>query len=59
MVVTLVTVIYMFKNDSGFLVEKSKEFYTHTEAMSFIKSIRSLRLVGNVVMDIKEQREKT
>lgn len=49
----------MFKNDSGFLVEKSKEFYTHTEAMSFIKSIRSLRLVGNVVMDIKEQREKT
>lgn len=52
MVVTTVTVIYAYKDVRGYLVEASRVFLTHKDAVDFIASLNKNRLVGKVMLDI-------
>lgn len=52
MVVTTVTVRYSFKNECGYLVDASRVFWTHKDAIDFVNSLKRFRLIGKVVLDI-------
>jgi len=56
MVVTTVTVVYSYKDMRGYLVEASRVFFTHKDAVDFIASLNKNRLVGKVLLDIGSAR---
>lgn len=56
MVLSTITVKYTFKNDSGFLVDASKIFSNHFEAVNFIRELKRIKLVGKAIMEIGEQK---
>lgn len=56
MVLSTVTVRYTIKNDSGFLVDMSRVFSNHVEAVNFIKELKRIKLVGKAIMELGEQK---
>jgi hypothetical protein len=48
-------VVYTVKNNSGFIIDKSKQFPTFTDAMTFVQLLREGgNLVGKPVFEIGE-----
>lgn len=52
MVLSIVTVRYSFKNECGYLVDASRVFMTHKDAIDFVNGLKRFRLIGKVVLDI-------
>jgi hypothetical protein len=52
MVLSIVTVRYCFKNEFGYLVDASRVFMTHTDAIDFVNSLKRFRLIGKVVLEL-------
>jgi hypothetical protein len=47
-------VVYTVKNEQGFIVDKSKQFPTFTDAKMFVQLLReSGKLVGNPCFEIR------
>lgn len=51
-----VTVRYTIKNDSGFLVDLSKTFEYHKDAIDFLCELKRYKLVGKAILEIGEKR---
>jgi hypothetical protein len=47
-------VLYSLKSDTGFLVEKSKQFTTLSDAKNFIQVLQSCgKLVGRAICEVR------
>ena len=46
-------VTYFIKNDEGYIVEHRNKFVTMNEALSFLRDIKRINLVGKPILESK------